>query len=409
MVQVLAKNHRSQGLGYTYYTKSSYAPPMLPREVSDATLPVRLLPGEKRPTPQKGMALCLSGGGYRATLFHVGALWRLNELGLLPKLARISSVSGGSITAGFLGLQWSALAFNRQGVAENFEQVIAEPLRDFTSVTIDIPDVVMGAALPGHIPEYVETSYRGLFGNATLQDLPDEAQGPRFMFNATNVQTTALWRFSREFMGDYRVGRVERPTTSLAFAVAASSAFPPFLSPARLRLNPKAVKRTAHATLHRPPFTTQALLTDGGVYDNLGLETCWKKYKTILVSDACAPMDAAPAPGTDWPRQSYRLILMIQNQVQALRKRQLIGSYARGARSGAYWGIASKISHFPVRGHLRVPAAWSALADVPTRLAKIAPITQERLINWGYAIADAGLRAHVFKGAAAPRAKFPYA
>ena len=30
-----------------------------------------------------GIALCLSGGGYRAMVFHLGALWRLNELGLL--------------------------------------------------------------------------------------------------------------------------------------------------------------------------------------------------------------------------------------------------------------------------------------------------------------------------------------
>jgi NTE family protein len=49
--------------------------------------------------PDSGIALCLSGGGYRAILFHVGALWRLNELGYLPKLDRVSSVSGGSITA----------------------------------------------------------------------------------------------------------------------------------------------------------------------------------------------------------------------------------------------------------------------------------------------------------------------
>jgi NTE family protein len=49
--------------------------------------------------PEEGIALCLSGGGYRAMLFHLGALWRLNELGYLPTLARISSVSGGSITA----------------------------------------------------------------------------------------------------------------------------------------------------------------------------------------------------------------------------------------------------------------------------------------------------------------------
>jgi hypothetical protein len=33
-------------------------------------------------------------------LFRLGSLWRLNDAGLLPQLARISSVSGGSITAG---------------------------------------------------------------------------------------------------------------------------------------------------------------------------------------------------------------------------------------------------------------------------------------------------------------------
>ena len=60
--------------------------------------------------PEPGIALCLSGGGYRAMLFHLGALWRLNEIGYLPKLERISSVSGGSITAGVLGLKWERLA-----------------------------------------------------------------------------------------------------------------------------------------------------------------------------------------------------------------------------------------------------------------------------------------------------------
>jgi NTE family protein len=62
--------------------------------------------------PENGTALCLSGGGYRAMLFHLGALWRLYELGLLRTIKRISSVSGGSITAGVLGLNWSKLSFD---------------------------------------------------------------------------------------------------------------------------------------------------------------------------------------------------------------------------------------------------------------------------------------------------------
>jgi hypothetical protein len=42
------------------------------------------------------MDLCLSGDGYRAMLFHLGAVWRLNELGLLRKLVRISKVGIGA-------------------------------------------------------------------------------------------------------------------------------------------------------------------------------------------------------------------------------------------------------------------------------------------------------------------------
>ena len=53
---------------------------------------------------EQGIGLCLSGGGYRAMVYHVGAIIRLHELGLLSRIDRISSVSGGSITAGVLAL-----------------------------------------------------------------------------------------------------------------------------------------------------------------------------------------------------------------------------------------------------------------------------------------------------------------
>ena len=56
--------------------------------------------------PEDGVALCLSGGGYRAMLFHVGVVWRLHDAGWLPRLDRVSSVSGGSIAAGTLALAW---------------------------------------------------------------------------------------------------------------------------------------------------------------------------------------------------------------------------------------------------------------------------------------------------------------
>src|SRR3979411_736561 len=88
--------------------------------------------------PQDGTALCLSGGGFRAMIFHVGVLWRLNELGALGKLDRISSVSGGSITAALLGLKWSRLQFGAGGVATQLLPEVIEPLRAFAQQTVDV-------------------------------------------------------------------------------------------------------------------------------------------------------------------------------------------------------------------------------------------------------------------------------
>src|SRR2546422_1697128 len=90
--------------------------------------------------------LALSGGGFRATLFHCGTLWRLNELGYLPKLDRISSVSGGAIAAGVLGVHWAKLAFAADE-ATNFVAEIVNPLRDFCSKDIDVPAIGEGTLL----------------------------------------------------------------------------------------------------------------------------------------------------------------------------------------------------------------------------------------------------------------------
>ena len=69
-------------------------------------------------------------------------------------------------------------------------------------------------------------------------------------------------------------------------AVAASSAFPPFLSPVILNQQESDFVPNSGTELQRPPFTTRILLTDGGVYDNLGLETAWKKYQTTRATEA---------------------------------------------------------------------------------------------------------------------------
>ena len=374
-------------------------------EVSNPSSPVRTIPTDPPAAPAVGIALCLSGGGYRAMLFHLGPLWRLNELAYLPKLLRVSSVSGGSIAAGVLGHRWHALGFVN-GVATMFQTEIVAPIRALAGKTIDVGDVLRGIFLPGSIGDKVAASYNTLFEHATLQDLPDT---PRFVINATNVQSGALWRFSKPYMWDWRVGKVANPTIEIAVAVAASSAFPPVLSPARLHLQPGDFVPGSGVDLQRPPFTEEVFLTDGGVYDNLGLETAWKEYDTILVSDGGGKMAPDPEPHTDWARHALRINEVIDNQVRSLRKRQLIASYKSGQRKGTYWGMRSDIADYPAPHTLPCLSDDTiALAEYPTRLAAVPDATQKRLINWGYAICDAAMRAHVAPESLSPAA-FPYA
>jgi NTE family protein len=355
-------------------------------------------------------------------LFHLGALWRLNEWGYLPRLARVSSVSGGSIIAAALGARWTRLGFDAGGVAGGFETELVSPVRALAATTIDRGAIVLGLATPGSISGRVASAYaRHLFGKATLQDLPADGAGPRFVINATNLQSGVLWRFSRPYARDYKVGSIDAPTIPLSVAVAASSAFPPVLGPMRLRFKDSDYTPGSGDELQRPPFTTHPILVDGGVYDNLGLETAWKRYSTVLVSDGggtTPPQAGAFGPvkawrWRDWGSQSLRVTHVIDSQVRALRKRATIAGFQApatdaGHRDGTYWGIRSDIAAYGLSSSLPCPKASTlGLANVPTRLAALDDTTQQRLINWGYAVCDTAMRRWVEP--TLPTGSFPYA
>jgi NTE family protein len=361
--------------------------------------------GVQGSAPQHGIALCLSGGGYRAMLFHAGALWRLNESGYLGRLDRVSSVSGGSIAAGVLASRWSGLRFD-DGRADNFTDEVVAPIRAMAGRTLDWKAVVGALFLPGGPGNRVAAAYRRhLFGRRTLRDLPHE---PRFAFNATNLQTGVLWRFERPYMADQRVGIVRDPEVPLAVAVAASSALPPFLSPLRLKLDPDKLETSAGADLHRPPYTQKAVLTDGSVYDNLGLEAAFKDFSTVLISDGGGQVQPAQRVASFWPLQLLRIANVIDSQVRSLRKHDAIDDFLGEQWRGAYWGIRTDISHYELSDSLPCdPARTQELAEGSTRLVAMKDDLQERLINWGYAVCDAALRRHVNRGITPPGA-FPY-
>jgi len=356
---------------------------------------------------EAGIGLALSGGGFRATLFHCGALWRLGELGLLARLARVSSVSGGSITAGRLALRWQALrraGFSTQALVGE----VVDPLRAFCRRSVDVEAVLGGTLLPWRsIPEQVAAQYAdGLFGKATLQDLPD---APRFVFNSTNFATAVDFRFSRPYAGDHRIGLIRNPTFPLATAVAASSAFPPFLSPVVLRPDPASFEKVEGADLFDDVAYRKVLtLTDGGAYDNLGLETVWKRCRTLLVSDAGSPFDYDGAQGRDWLRQGLRVISVLMHQAWSLRTSLLVRLYQSGERDGAYWGIGTPLGRYRLPDALPVPPeVTDTLARMRTRLNPFDEAEQCSLINWGYAVCDAAVRRHA-PPPAPPPPRWPY-
>lgn len=361
--------------------------------------------------PAEGVGLCLSGGGFRAMLFHVGVLKRLNEAGWLPRLDRVSSVSGGSITAGLLALNWGRLGF-QGGVATRFDEVVTDPLRAFAHTKVDVPAVAVGGLLPFvSISDRVVGKYRKhLFGDATLRDLPDE---PRFVINATNLESGVLMRFSKPYLADYRVGRVMAPDVLLADAVAASSAFPPFLSPFELDLShAQWVPGEGEEGYTAQGFRSEILLSDGGVYDNLGIETVWKQYRTVLISDAGGHLAPEADPGRDWGSGILRVLHIMDSQVRSLRRSAVVEAFKNGAdpHNGFLISTITNFAEWPrpaKRGYMDVdPRVTDRLAGIATRLTDVPDDQQEQLINWGFAAADAGVLA--FLDHDLPAAPWPY-
>jgi NTE family protein len=312
--------------------------------IHDVLEPVRRIATDPDAPPVAGKANCLSGGGYRAMLFHTGVFWRLCETGWLGQVDRVSSVSGGAMTAAALAEVWGAVtSADDRRIA--YDELVVRKIRMLASHTIDRPAVVIGALSPfTTISEQVEHELRRhLLGDAMLSSLPEK---PKFVFNATNIGSGALVRFSRSELADWRVGRILSPKLALSTAVAAASAFPPFLSPYRLDLAGANWQPDDDNDLGSPDYRDEFALTDGGVYDNLGLETTWKRCRTVFVSDAGGILSPDSDPAADWVRQFLRITYVLDHEIRSLRKRQVIDSFTAGKRDGVYVGIRSDVAKY---------------------------------------------------------------
>ena len=350
----------------------------------------------------KKFALALSGGGYRATLFSLGSLWRLNELGLLAQMNRITSVSGSSIVSAYLAKSWDELKLKPgTTIFENFPDLIAEPIMVFCSKNLDLKAGLSGIfSFRKSIGDKIAEAYsKRLFGTSTLRDIPDLDGAPEFIFYATSLQTGASVRISKEKVADYKIGEWPNPGLSLAHIVGASSAFPPVLSPVTIESNPADWIKTKGAYLFdQEEYRKKLVLTDGGVYDNMGLEAVWNDgFENVFVCNASAPLKPKIGPKKNWASQALRVTSIITDQTRALRKRTLIDNYLSKVYGGAYWGIRVEINDYKRKDALvKDNKKTLLLQDVRTRLNSFSDEEQGHLINWGYALTDAALKRFYF-------------
>jgi predicted acylesterase/phospholipase RssA len=224
------------------------------------------------------IGLALSGGGFRASLYHLGLLRFLRDAGALPKVTHITSVSGGSVLAAHLVLNWERY----NGSAGEFDAAAAELLAfvrmDVRNRIIRRYPLALAACGPRRLlgrsnrkftrTGWLEFHYQNyLYGDTSLFQLPES---PQLHLLATNLSEGCLCSFTRDGIitvrrdaqKNLRLERVPPGLTTVAMAVTASSAFPGFFPPMEL------TGADVGATCGE--FDRQAY-TDGAVFDNLGV------------------------------------------------------------------------------------------------------------------------------------------
>ena len=365
--------------------------------------------GSSRYTPasgraRAGTALCLSGGGYRAALFHLGALTRLNEVGALGHVDTITSVSGGSILAAHLATvvtDWPAPG----EVVDDWESQVAAPFREFTSRDIRTWPV-LNRLLPWNwlrsdtAVRTLADQYERYLTSMRLTDLPSR---PRFVLCATDMTFGVNWIFDsgdgqrrKARMGDYQAGyRPLHEDWPLALAVAASSCFPPVFNPLRPDIDPQSLKGGDYHGDDRAKLIEQLELSDGGVYDNMGLEPVWKDHQTVLVSDGGAVFEAERDTGLIWRLNRYAAVA--GRQGSALRKRWLISNFVAGMMDGTYWGLGSVAAHYEGAPGYPDGLVDAVIEEIRTDLDRFSEAETSVLENHGYLLADAALSRHAPK------------
>ncbi len=375
------------------------------------------------------LSLALSGGGFRATVFHLGLLGRLARENHLEDVSLLSTVSGGSLCAGLVyslnGVQWP-------GSQAYLTQVEPQARRLLT--TFDLQGALISRAF-GTFWTLLETRASTLSAllqkywkmTANLEDLPPE---PRWMINTTCYETGKNWRFERFRFGDYLSGYTSDTNFPLSDAVAASAGFPGLIGALSFDTGGRnwfqyedhkdafqnlagQEEEAQWSKVPVQPRLDRVHLWDGGVYDNNGLEGIhdfergWSyRFGFLIASDAGGrATEELYHPGIPALMRLSAGIMM--KQVRSLRARAIIERLQNHAQDdqGVYLQMGNTAGYIlESAGHADWLPNFSAgslsaedvtLAEnMPTVISKMAPEQYERIYHHGYEVADTTLCAY---------------
>ncbi|MBU2622571.1 MAG: patatin-like phospholipase family protein [Proteobacteria bacterium] len=362
------------------------------------------------------IGLSLSGGGVRATVFHLGVLARVAESSKWKDIRFISTVSGGSLCVALVYAKsertWPDSSLFLQDVLPKLKSLLTTfDLEAYYKWSLINP--YWWIAGRAKLVSKLIQKHWGINGN--ISQIPDF---PNWEICATSYETGKNWRFSKKRMGDYISNYVVSPSFPLSDAVAASAAVPGLIGPLSVDITKyqwcKYDDDRKTTISSNGPTTQKIRLWDGGVYDNLGLESMFKPQKGLrvgldflIISDASRPIKMETKrfqfklPPYIPP---FRLIDVATDQVRAIRLRIFVNFLSANKNAGTIFHMGNTMPAILAQANATIPDKWnekkflsesqvSTVAGMETTLRKLDLEEYDLLFQHGYEVADATLYA----------------
>lgn len=313
----------------------------------------------------KRIGLSLSGGGSCAVAFHLGTLRALEDLRLLDEIDIISGVSGGSVMTGLIGYTDAPFTEIDNDVLKFLRSGLVRPalmkllcLARFIRLLMNL----MAVDMPNNYSctHVMAEAIADVIGTHNC-DAPTR-QGKSIVFNACELRTGTAFRISNERFGSWRYGWAPAKELRVADAVMASAAYPPFLPPYDWTLP---FEKNGQTETHR------VIITDGGVFENLGVSVMEPDRDTtisqisfnpdiIITSDAGTGQFTGKSLPIGWRKRMRQVISAIMRKVGDATKKRL-HDHARTGRIDDFVYVAlGQTDHYvPLK-----PANWVSRDDV---------------------------------------------